>query len=265
MTEELNENEVTEVTEVTENEQAQIQAEQERQEQERLEQERLEQERQAEIKRQEAEEKAREQARIEHENFLNSFPDTTVFYQELKEEGDVKWLCGTVKDAHTAESYGWLDNHYDESELTFVPSNKELTSGVYYLKGHEKPESTIEELKVKKLAEISAEAHKYSQYECEDMYLTSSVGYKINADHKSQDNIRGLIGLGVQCRFKDYNNEYHPGTTIEQLQTMLTECYANGAMLYQQKFNYEDMVANAKSREDLYFDVVFDMADFSKS
>ena len=241
--------------------------EKERQEQlEREEQERLQREQE---ERERAEEEAREQARLqaiqEHENYLNSFPETTVFYQELKEEGDIKWLCGTIKDAHTADKYGILDNHYDESELTFVPSNKELTSGVYYLKGHEKPESTIEELKVKKLAEISAEAHKYSQYECEDMYLTSSVGYKINADHKSQDNIRGLIGLGVQCRFKDYNNEYHPGTTIEQLQTMLTECYANGAMLYQQKFNYEDMVANAKSREELYFDVVFDMADFSKS
>ena len=234
--------------------------EKERQEQlEREEQERLEQE------RIEAEERAREQARIEHENMLKSFPDTTVFYDRIIETDTYKCLGSWTKSAYTADSLGFLDNHYDESELTFVPSNKELTSGVYYLKGHEKPESTIEELKVKKLAEISAEAHKYSQYECEDMYLTSSVGYKINADHKSQDNIRGLIGLGVQCRFKDYNNEYHPGTTIEQLQTMLTECYANGAMLYQQKFNYEDMVANAKSREELYFDVVFDMADFSKS
>ena len=206
-----------------------------------------------------------EQERIEHENFLNSFPETTVFYDRIIETDTYKCLGSWTKSAYTADSLGFLDNHMDESELTFVPSNKELTSGVYYLKGHEKPESTIEELKAKKLAEISAEAHKYSQYECEDMYLTSSVGYKINADHKSQDNIRGLIGLGVQCRFKDYNNEYHPGTTIEQLQTMLTECYANGAMLYQQKFNYEDMVANAKSREELYFDVVFDMADFSKS
>ena len=252
MTEELNENEVTEVTEVTEDEQAQIQAEQERLEQERLEQERIE-----------AEEKAREQARIEHENFLNSFPDTTVFYQELKEEGDVKWLGGTVKDAHTAESYGWLDNHYDESELTFVPSNKELTSGVYYLKGHEKPESTIEELKVKKLAEISAEAHKYSQYECGEMYLTSSKGFRINADGRAQDNIKGLIALGVTCRFKDYDNEFHPGTTVEDLNVMLLECYQNGASLYQQKFEYESRVDAAKSAEELYFDVIFSMADFS--
>ena len=259
----IDENEVTEVTEVTEDEQAQIQAELERQEQERLEQERIEAERQEEIERQEAEEKAREQARIEHENFLNSFPETTVFYQELKEEGDVKWLCGTVKDAHTAESYGWLDNHYDESELTFVPYNKELTSGVYYIKGHEKPESTIEELKAKKLAEISAEAHKYSQYECGEMYLTSSKGFRINADGRAQDNIKGLIALGVTCRFKDYDNEFHPGTTVEDLNLMLLECYQNGASLYQQKFEYESRVDAAKSAEDLYFDVTFSMADFS--
>ena len=244
MTEELNDVEVSEI---------------DTEEQERLEQERLEQE------RQEAEERAREQARIEHENFLNSFPETTVFYQELKEQDNVKWLCGTVKDAHTAESYGWLDNHFDESELTFVPSNKELTSGVYYLKGYEKPDDTIEALKAQKLAEISAEAHKYSQYECENMYLTSSKGFKINADRKAQDNLKGLIGIGLTCRFKDYNNEFHSGTTVEDLNLMLLECYQNGAMLYQKKFEYEAMVANAKSRDELNFDVVFDMADFSKS
>ena len=234
-TEELQENveETTEVIEVPEDNSAEIEAEQER-------------------------------LRREHEEYLNSFPDTTVFYQELKEEGDVKWLCGTVKDAHTAESFGWLDNHYDESELTFVPYNKELTSGVFYLKGHEKPESTIEGLKAKKLAEISAEAHKYSQYECETMYLTSSVGFKINADHKSQDNIRGLIALNTATAFKDFDNQFHQ-VSVDDLNTMLTECYVNGSSLYQQKFEYEAMVANAKSREELYFDVVFDMADFSQS
>ena len=63
------------------------------------EQERLEKERQEQLEREQAEQERLEQARIEHENFLKSFPDTTVFYQELKEEGDVKWLCGTIKDA----------------------------------------------------------------------------------------------------------------------------------------------------------------------
>ena len=200
---------------------------------------------------------------VQEEVKTYDFPEGTVFYQELKEEGDVKWLCGTVKNAFSAESLGFLDNHMDESELTFVPYNKELTCGVYYVKGHEKPESTIEELKVKKLAEISAEAHKYSQYECETMYLTSSVGFKINADHKSQDNIRGLIALGKPCAFKDFDNVFHTNTSIEDLNTMLTECYANGASLYQQKFEYEARVDAVKSAEDLYFDVIFSMTDFS--
>ena len=169
----IDENEVTEVTEVTKDEQAQIQAEQERLEQERLEQERLEQERieaerQAEIERQEAEERAREQAReqarIEHENYLNSFPDTTVFYQELKEEGDVKWLCGTIKDAHTAESFCWLDNHFDESELTLI-------GNIYYLKGYEKPEQSEEEKMKIYAREIERQIDEHLQQ------LASSRGY----------------------------------------------------------------------------------------
>ena len=255
MTEELNEIEeqVVEPVETVESEEERLQ----REEQERLQREQEERER--------AEEEAKEQARLEHENYLKSFPETTVFYDRIIETDTYKCLGSWTKSAYTADSLGFIDNHMDESELTFVPNNKELTSGIYYIKGHEKPESTIEELKVKKLAEILAEAHKYSQYECEDMYLTSSVGYKINADHKSQDNIRGLIDLGQPCAFKDFDNVFHENTSIEDLNVMLHECYANGAMLYQQKFAYEDMVANAKSREELYFDVVFDMADFSKS
>ena len=203
-----------------------------------------------------------ERLRREHEEYLNSFPETTVFYDRIIETDTYKCLGSWTKSAHTADSLGFLDNHMDESELTFVPYNKELTSGVYYIKGHEKPESTIEELKVKKLAEISAEAHKYSQYECETMYLTSSKGFRINADHKSQDNIRGLIALNTPTAFKDFDNQFHQ-VSVNDLNTMLTECYANGASLYQQKFEYEARVNAAESREDLYFDVIFSMADFS--
>ena len=203
-----------------------------------------------------------EQARIEHEKFLKSFPDTTVFYDRIIETDTYKCLGSWTKSAYTADSLGFIDNHMDESELTFVPYNKELTSGVYYVKGHEKPESTIEELKAKKLAEISAEAHKYSQYECGEMYLTSSVGFKINADHKSQDNIRGLIALNTATAFKDFDNQFHQ-VSVDDLNTMLTECYVNGSSLYQQKFEYESRVDAAKSAEDLNFEVTFLMADFS--
>ena len=198
--------------------------------------------------------------RQEHEEYLNSFPDTTVFYRDLLVDGNIKKLGMATKDPHVADYYKILDNHFDESELTYIGTKE---CGTWYLKGYEKPEPSLEELKARKLAEISAEAHKYSQYECETMYLTSSVGYRINADHKSQDNIRGLIALGQPCAFKDFDNVFHADTSIEDLNTMLTECYANGASLYQQKFAYEVRVNAAKSAEDLNFEVTFSMADFS--
>ena len=180
----INENEVTEVTE---SEQEQIQAEQERQEQERLEQERLEQER-LEQERIEAEERAREQARIEHENFLKSFPDTTVFYQELKEEGDVKWLCGTIKDAHTAESFGWLDNHYDESELTLIRH-------IYYLKGYEKPEQSEEEKMKIYAREIERQIDEHLQELASSRGyddVKSCVGYYNSSDETFQKEARAM-------------------------------------------------------------------------
>lgn len=125
------------------------------------EQERLEQER---LQREQAEEEARLQAIQEHENFLKSFPETTVFYQELKEKDGVKWLCGTVKDAHTAESFGWLDNHYDESELTLIGT-------IYYLKGYEKPEQSEEEKMKIYAQEIERQIDEHLQE------LASSRGY----------------------------------------------------------------------------------------
>lgn len=184
------------------------------------------------------------------------FPEGTIFYQELKEKDGVKWLCGTTDQPSLADSLGFLENHYNFTELT-------LKNGVFYLKGYEKPDPTLAELKARKLAEIKAVADQFAKYECETMYLTSSVGYRINADHKSQDNIRGLIALGQPCAFKDFDNVFHADTSIDDLNTMLTECYANGASLYQQKFAYEARVTAAESAEDLNFEVTFLMADFS--
>lgn len=184
------------------------------------------------------------------------FPDGTIFYQDLIEKDGYKWLAGVVTTPETADKFGFLDNNINMSEL--VQKNGRL-----YLKDYVAPDPELAELKARKLAEIKAVAEQFAKYECETMYLTSSVGYRINADHKSQDNIRGLIALGQPCAFKDFDNVFHADTSIDDLNTMLTECYANGASLYQQKFEYEARVDAAKSAEDLYFDVIFSMADFS--
>ena len=82
---------------------------------------------------------AEERARIEHENMLNSFPETTVFYDKIIINGDVQYLAGYVRNAHAAEKYGWLDNHIDMAELTAVGT-------ILYIKGHERPQPTRQEM-----------------------------------------------------------------------------------------------------------------------
>ena len=172
MTEEIIENEVSEID--TE-EQARL--EKERQEQlerlEREEQERLQREQE---ERERAEEEAREQARLqaiaEHEELLNSFPETTVFFDRIIETDAYKCLGSWTKSAYTADSLGFLDNHYDESELTLVGT-------IYYLKGYEKPEQSEEEKMKLYAREIERQIDEHLQE------LASSRGY---------DDVKSCVG-----------------------------------------------------------------------
>lgn len=93
-----------------------------------------------------------EQERIEHENMLKSFPDTTVFYDRIFEEGTVKRLGAWIKDPCMAERLKMLENHMDESELSWC-INPKTNSGAWYLKGHE-PEETPESIHEKILKKI---------------------------------------------------------------------------------------------------------------
>ena len=99
-----------------------------------------------------------ERLKREHEEYLNSFPDTTVFYRDLLVNGNVKSLGTVVRDPHVAEHYGFLDNHFDESELTYIGTKE---CGTWYLKGYEKPEPTEEEkmLAHKAMIEAQLDAH----------------------------------------------------------------------------------------------------------
>ena len=148
--------------------------EKERQEQlEREEQERLQREQE---ERERAEEEAREQARLqaiqEHENYLNSFPETTVFYDRIIETDMYKCLGSWTKSAYTADSLGFLDNHMDESELTLVGT-------IYYLKGYEKPEQSEEEKMKLYAREIERQIDEHLQE------LASSRGY---------DDVKSCVG-----------------------------------------------------------------------
>ena len=95
-----------------------------------------------------------ERLRREHEEYLNSFPDTTVFYRDLLVNGNVKSLGNPTKNPHVAEQWGFLDNHFDESELTYIGTPE---CGIWYLKGYEPVIDPEEEKKIafnQKIAQI---------------------------------------------------------------------------------------------------------------
>lgn len=101
---------------------------------------------------------AEERARIEHENYLNSFPDDTVFYDQIVnlDGGSVRKLGSWVEDAHIAEKMGWpLDNNISKNGLTFRGHGRGI-GGVYYIKGYEPAEETREEMIARRQAEIVA-------------------------------------------------------------------------------------------------------------
>ena len=109
-----------------------------------------------------------ERLRQEHEEYLNSFPETTVFYRDLLVNGNVKSLGNPTKNPRVAESYGYLEQHYDESELTYVGTPE---CGTWYLKGYEKPEPTEEEKMKLYAQEIERQIDEHLQE------LASSRGY----------------------------------------------------------------------------------------
>ena len=109
-----------------------------------------------------------ERLRREHEEYLNSFPETTVFYRDLLVNGNVKSLGNPTKNPRVAEKWGYLDKHFDESELTYIGTPE---CGTWYLKGHEKPEPSEQEKMLAHKAQIEA------QLDAHLLDLAKSRGY----------------------------------------------------------------------------------------
>lgn len=127
-------------------------------------------------------------------------------------------------------------------------------------------EKSLSELKSEKLSELTAITSKFdNQLVNNEMIVKSSLGFSINADLRSQNNIRGLISVGLEpVDFIDSENVSH-SLSIEQLNTLLNECALNGQNLYLQKWSYKSQIQQAKTVEELNKIVFnFEMKDFSK-
>ena len=129
-----------------------------------------------------------------------------------------------------------------------------------------KPEKTLDELKSDKLAELTAITSKFdNQLVNTDMIIKSSLGFSINADLRSQNNLRGLIAVGVEpVNFMTADNSVQ-SLSIEQLNVLLNECAQNVQHLYLLKWQYREQIEQAKTVEELNaIKFKFTMKDFSK-
>lgn len=130
------------------------------------------------------------------------------------------------------------------------------------------PEKTLEEVRTEKLQEVDSAASQYQSYNCKALYITSSLGFKVNADQCSQKNMEVLISLlpddETTTTYKIYDNSFKE-LTKPQLKTLLSESEQNGVNLYQQKFAYQAKIKACTTISELNaIEVKFEMMDFSK-
>lgn len=126
-------------------------------------------------------------------------------------------------------------------------------------------EKSLSELKSEKLSELTSITSKFdNQLVNTDMVIKSSLGFSINADLRSQNNLRSLIAVGVEpVNFVTADNSMK-SLTLEQLNVLLNECTLNSQSLYLQKWGYKAQIENAQTKEELEaIDLKFTMKDFS--
>ena len=97
------------------------------------------------------------------------------------------------------------------------------------------------------------------------MFFKSSLGFNVDGDARSRDNLDGLKAIGIEpVTFRDHDNIDH-SLTLANLELLIKEANMNGAMLYQQKWKLQAAIDGAKSVKALKaIDIKFTMADFSK-
>ena len=138
-------------------------------------------------------------------------------------------------------------------------------NGQWYVAGYA-PTRSLNELKASKFSELTAITSKFdNQLVNTDMIIKSSLGFTINADLRSQNNLRGLIAIGIEpVNFMTADNSVQ-SLSIEQLNVLLNECAQNGQYLYLLKWQYREQIEQAQTVEELNaIEFNFTMKDFSK-
>ena len=96
------------------------------------------------------------------------------------------------------------------------------------------------------------------------MTFKSILGFVVDGDARSRDNLAGLINIGVEpVAFRDHDNIDH-SLTLANLELLIKEANMNRTQLYQQKWKLQAQIDGAKSIKALRaIEIVFRMADFT--
>ena len=129
------------------------------------------------------------------------------------------------------------------------------------------PDDLLQTIKSKRLLELTELGRAYdNELVNTDMVIKSSLGFKVNADLRSQNNLRGLIAVGVEpVNFVTADNSVK-SLTLEQLNILLKETIKNGENLYKTKWELRNKILNSSTIEELNsIEFKFSMLDFSVS
>lgn len=129
------------------------------------------------------------------------------------------------------------------------------------------PEKTLDELKVSKLSELTATTSKFdNQLVNSDMIIKSSLGFSINADLRSQLNIRRLISIGAEPVSFIIADNTTVDLSLAQLNILIGECEENMQYLFDLKQSYKKQITDATTKEELdTINLQFTMKNFSKN
>lgn len=131
------------------------------------------------------------------------------------------------------------------------------------------PDDLLQTIKSKRLLELTELGRAYdNELVNTDMVINSSLGFKVNADLRSQNNLRGLIDFMTDTEttsYIDYDNKAHD-LSKSQLEILLKELVLNGSNLYKQKWNYSKQIKSATNSDDdtLLQEFKFTMLNFGE-
>ena len=170
-----------------------------------------------------------------------------------------------VSDIFTDDEFYTDRANFCNENGFFIEEIEPLENDIRQFKICTSKEKTLSELKSEKLSELTTITSKFDdQLVNTDMIIKSSLGFSINADLRSQNNLRGLIAVGIEpVNFVTSDNSVQ-SLSIQQLNTLLNECALNSQNLYLQKWAYKSQIEHAQTVEEINaIKFEFTMKDFS--